>query len=71
MAPAGVELIHAIISGALKYALRLEVIWRNSAQVVTPPKAERKEVEAPLIAGVREVLASSFPLLTSDCLYRN
>jgi len=56
MAPAGVELIHAIISGALKYALRLEVIWRNSAQVVTPPKAERKEVEAPLIAGVREVL---------------
>ena len=56
MAPAGVELIHNIISGSLKYALRMEVIWRNPAQAVTPPKATRTEVEPPDIAAVRRVL---------------
>ena len=31
MAPAGVELVHTVISGALKYALRMEMVWRNPA----------------------------------------
>ena len=71
MAPAGVELIHNIISGALKYALRMEAIWRNPAQAVTPPKVTRTEVEPPDIAAVRSVLelarAEEHPLF--PCLY--
>ena len=71
MAPAGVQLIHNIISGALKYALKMELIWRNPAQAVTPPKIERTEVEPPDIAGVRQVLelarVEEHPLFS--CLY--
>jgi integrase len=59
MAPAGVELIHSILSGALKYALRMEVVWRNVAQAVTPPKVERQEAEPPEIAAVRRILETS------------
>lgn len=71
MAPAGVELVHAVLSGALKYALRMEVIWRNPAQAVTPPKTLRQEMEPPDIAGVRRMLAGAkakgHPLF--PCLY--
>jgi integrase len=56
MKPAGVELVHTTLSGALKYALRMEVVWRNVAQVVTPPKVVRKEVEPPEITTVRRIL---------------
>ena len=56
MAPAGVELVHNVISGAYKYALRMEVAWRNPAKAVTPPKVVRKEVEPPEIARVKEIL---------------
>lgn len=56
MASAGVELIHNIVSGALKYALRMEVVWRNVAQAVTTPRAPRIEVEPPDIGGVTRIL---------------
>ena len=50
--------MHAIISGAYKYALKDDngYAWRNPAKAVTPPKIFRKEVEPPEIARVREVL---------------
>ena len=57
MSPAGIDLIHNIISSCLKYALRMEVIWRNPAQAVTPPRHERTEIEPPDIAGVKKVLS--------------
>jgi integrase len=56
MAPAGVELVHCVISGVLKQALREELVWRVVTQAVTPPRVDRKEVEPPEIAGVRRVL---------------
>ena len=56
MAPKGVEMVHNVISGAYKYALRMEAAWRNPAKSVTPPKITRKEVEPPEIAKVREIL---------------
>ena len=56
MAPKGVELVHTVISGAYKYALSMEVVWRNPAKAVTPPKVIRKEVEPPEISKVREIL---------------
>jgi integrase len=59
MAPAGVELIHNVLSGALKYAVRLEVVWRNVIQAVTPPRVVRKEVEPPEITAVRRILDSA------------
>ena len=57
MAPRGVGLVHSVISGAYKYALRMEVAWRNPAKAVTPPKIVRKEVEPPEISRVRDILA--------------
>lgn len=56
MAPKGVEMVHNVISGAYKYALRMEAAWRNPAKSVTPPKIIRKEVEPPEIPRVREIL---------------
>ena len=71
MAPAGVQVVHNVLSGALKYALKMEMIWRNPAQAVTPPKVTRTEVEPPDIAGVRRVLelarTEEHPLF--PCLY--
>ena len=57
MAPKGVELVHTVISGAYKYALRMEAVWRNPAKAVTPPKVIRREVEPPEIAKVNQILA--------------
>ena len=56
MAPKGVEMVHNVISGAYKYALRMEAAWRNPAKSVTPPKSVRKEVEPPDIAKVKQIL---------------
>jgi len=56
MAPQGVQMVHNVISGAFKYALRMEVAWRNPAKSVTPPQITRKEVEPPEIAKVRDIL---------------
>lgn len=56
MAPKGVEMVHNVISGSYKYALRMEAVWRNPSKSVTPPRITRKEVEPPEIAKVREIL---------------
>ena len=52
MAPKGVEMVHNVIFGAYKYAVRMEVTWRNPAKSVTPPKVTRKEVEPPEIVKI-------------------
>ena len=52
MAPQGVEMVHNVISGAFKYALRIEAVWRNPAKAVSPPRITRKEVEPPIVAKV-------------------
>jgi len=57
MAPKGVELVHTVISGAYKYALRMELVWRNPSKAVTPPKVTRREVEPPDIARVKRLLS--------------
>ena len=56
MAPQGVQLVHNVISGAYKYALRMETAWRNPAKNVTPPKITRTEVEPPDTARVKKIL---------------
>lgn len=71
MAPAGVTLAHNVLSGALKQAVRMELLWRNPSQAVTPPKVVRKEVEPPEVTVVRRILdiakAEERPLF--PCLY--
>ena len=56
MSPKGVESVHNVISGAFKYALRMEVVWRNPAKAVSPPKITHREVEPPEISWVKGVL---------------
>lgn len=56
MAPKGVELVHTVISGAYKFALQEDLVWRNPAKSVTPPKVVRKDVEPPEISKVKEIL---------------
>ena len=56
MAPKGVAGVHGVISGAFKYALRMEMVWRNPAKAVSPPTTARKEVEPPVISSVKGIL---------------
>ena len=56
MAPAGVQLVHTALSGALKYAMQMEVIFRNPASLVSPPPVRRPELSPPDIAAVRDIL---------------
>ena len=56
MAPAGVELVHRVLFGALKYAVKMEVLHRNAAQAVTPPRIQRREVQPPSVATVSSLL---------------
>ena len=57
MSPAGVGLVHAVLSGALKHALRMELIARNPATLVSPPTNPRRETIPPDTDTVRSLLA--------------
>ena len=48
--------MHNVLHGALKYAVQMEVLWRNPAQAVSPPQVVRKEVAPPDISGVQRIL---------------
>ena len=56
MAASGVELVHTVLSGAFKYALGLEVVWRNPAQGVRPPKRPQRDTAVHEVDSVRRVL---------------
>ena len=62
-----------VVDGYVGYALNGDggIVWRNSAKAVTSPKVERKEVEPPEIASVKEILRlaerEGHPLFA--CLY--
>ena len=55
-APNTLHRIHAVLSGALKYALRLSNIQRNPASLVTLPSRAGREVAIPDIAAVRRAI---------------
>ncbi len=57
MAATTAEFIHMVLSGALKYAVRMDVLWRNPCQAVTPPKGKKYEIVPPTVEDVRRVLA--------------
>ena len=54
--PKGVELVHIILNGAMKHALRLELISRNPVSLVSPPTAPNTEAYTPKVEQVRALL---------------
>ncbi len=57
LAPRTVHVVHAVLSGALKQAMRMELIHRNAASLVSPPPIAKREVAPPGIRAVRDALA--------------
>ena len=57
MSPRGVNLVHTVLSGAMRHALRMELIMRNPVALVSPPPQQKREANPPPIAAVREALA--------------
>lgn len=57
--PYSIDYSHGILSSALKYAVKMEVLFRNPAQIVDTPRVEKKEVQPPDITTVNNILASS------------
>ena len=57
MSHKSVSLVHAVLSGAMKHALRMELIYRNPVSLVSPPPLKRREIIPPNISVVRDALA--------------
>ena len=57
--PKGVQMIHNILSGAMKHALRMELITRDPVAAVTPPSAPKVEAFSPEIAQVQGLLRTA------------
>ncbi len=56
MKPKGVGLVHTILNGAMKHALKMELITRNPVALVSPPTIAKKEAHTPEIEQVRALL---------------
>ena len=59
MAPKGVQLVHIVLSGAMKHALRMELISRNPVKLVSPPSVPSSEAYSPDMTQVRAVIAAA------------
>ena len=57
MAPKGVQMVHNVLSGALKHALKMEMVSRNPASAVSPPSITRQEAASPDIPEVKRLLS--------------
>ena len=56
LAPGTVRLAHAVLSGALKYAMQMEMVQRNVASLVSPPSIVKREAPTPDVGAVRRAL---------------
>ncbi len=52
-----VGLMHTVLSGAYRYALRLELVSRNPVAAVSPPSAGKTETLTPPVGAVHELLS--------------
>ena len=57
MAPKGVHIVHNVIGGALRRAVKMELLSRNPVASVSPPPLEKREAFSPDVASVRRLLA--------------
>ncbi|MDO8751301.1 MAG: tyrosine-type recombinase/integrase [Dehalococcoidia bacterium] len=70
MAPAGIAVVRVVLHGALKAAIRQDLLIRNVVAAVPPPRAEQAEITPPDIQAVRRILSlaestgrPAFPIL--------
>ena len=56
MAPKGVQMVHNVLSGAMKHALRMELIYRDPVVAVSPPSAPKTDAYSPDTKQVRRLL---------------
>ena len=57
LSPNTVNKVHNVLSGAFKYALRMELVYRNPVALVAPPPVKPTEIPMPDIPAIRELLA--------------
>ena len=57
MAPQGIQLVHNVLSGAMKHAVKMELIHRNPVASVSPPPVPETEAATPEVAEVKRLLA--------------
>ena len=56
MAPKSVVMVHAVLSGAYRYAMRMEVVSRNPVALVSAPSIRKREIQPPPVEVVAEML---------------
>ena len=56
MAPKSVVIVHAVLSGAYRYAMRMEVVSRNPVALVSAPSIRKREIQPPPVEVVAEML---------------
>ena len=56
LSPKMVNQVHIVLSGAFKYALRMELVHRNPVALVSAPPVKHSEVKPPEVSSVRRVL---------------
>ena len=49
-------MVHNVLRGALRHAVRMELISRNPVALVSPPPIPKAEAEAPEIEAVKRLL---------------
>lgn len=56
LSPKMVNQVHIVLSGAFKYALRMELVHRSPVATVSPPSVKSAEIPPPDIPAIRRVL---------------
>lgn len=59
MAPMGIQLVHGVLSGAMRHALKMELVSRNPVAAVSPPTVVNEEVTSPDVPDVRRLLSAA------------
>ena len=57
MASSGVQVVHNVLSGAMKHALKMELVSRNPVAAVSPPPIVKVEVASPEVSEVKLLLS--------------
>ncbi len=59
MDPIGVQQVHHVLDAALDQTYKMELIGRNPAALVAPPKCPSKEEFVPEVAQVRSLVSEA------------
>ncbi len=59
MAPKGVGMVHGVLNGAMKHALKMELILRNPVETVSSPPVQKTEAPTPTIEQVQKLLGAA------------